>query len=90
MSEKHLRAIAAELGSEWERVAVILGFSQSNLYRFKQDNSITDNAIFNMLVNWSQREGKSKKWKLQVLCEAMDECGRRDVVETLLHPYRYM
>ncbi|XP_022092241.1 uncharacterized protein LOC110980165 isoform X2 [Acanthaster planci] len=87
MSEKHLRAVAAELGPEWQHLAVNLGFNQSNLYRFKHDNSIIDNAIFSMLVTWSHREGQDKGKKLQVLSEAMVACGRRDVVETLLHPY---
>ncbi|XP_038075746.1 uncharacterized protein LOC119743423 isoform X1 [Patiria miniata] len=87
MSEKHLLAIAAELGPEWERLAVSLGFTQSNLYRFKQDNSVTDNAIFSMLVAWSKREGGDIERKLQVLSEAIDECGRRDVVEKMLHIY---
>ena len=90
MSERHLRAVAAELGPEWERLASDLGFTLSELYRLKQDGSTTENTIFSMLVVWSRREGGDLVSKVKTLGEALDECGRRDVVQTVLEPYVYV
>ena len=87
MSEKHLIQIAKKLGSEWEQLAVVLGFKAPDVYRFKNDNCGTDSQIFSMLVAWSRKEAGGIRRKARQLGDALDQCKRRDVKETVLDPY---
>ncbi|XP_038046093.1 uncharacterized protein LOC119720485 [Patiria miniata] len=74
-----LRIIAQHLGSEWERLATVLGFSSGEIFTFKNDNDRrTDNQIFAMLVAWRRRQSSSDD-ACRILLRALEEIGRVDL-----------
>ncbi|XP_078614609.1 uncharacterized protein LOC144883820 [Branchiostoma floridae x Branchiostoma japonicum] len=67
VSDRQLSRVAKKLGSEWENLAIHLGFHPADVYRFKCDHrDSTLNKIFAMLAAWKKRKGRNAtKEKLQ-------------------------
>ncbi|XP_038062489.1 chromatin modification-related protein eaf-1-like [Patiria miniata] len=83
-----LRKISERLGSEWRKLATHLGLSAAEIERIVMDNpGQTENQIFNMLVKWRCQQSTSVDQR-DVLCTALMEIGRRDIVENLLGRYQ--
>ncbi|XP_038062670.1 uncharacterized protein LOC119733164 [Patiria miniata] len=79
-----LRKISERLGSEWQKLATHLGLSAAEIDRIVMDDpGQTENQIFNMLVKWRCQQSTSADQR-DVLCTALMEIGRRDIVENLL------
>ena len=54
LNEQDLRHVTEKLGAEWESLATYLGFSQSQIERFRIDGRDRGigNVMFDMLVTW--------------------------------------
>ncbi|XP_038062351.1 uncharacterized protein LOC119732820 [Patiria miniata] len=84
ITEPVLRKISEKLGSEWQKLATHLGLSAAEIERIMMDDpGQTENQIFNMLVKWMRQQSTSTDQR-DVLCTALMEIGRRDIVEDLI------
>ncbi|XP_019639077.1 PREDICTED: malignant fibrous histiocytoma-amplified sequence 1 homolog [Branchiostoma belcheri] len=73
MPDHLLLCVAKKLGAEWERLAIHMGFTKANVYKFKCDHLYnTDQQILAMLTTWRDRKGRNAtRQELQrVLIEA--------------------
>ncbi|XP_066268008.1 malignant fibrous histiocytoma-amplified sequence 1 homolog [Branchiostoma lanceolatum] len=58
LSDRQLLQVAKTLGAEWEELAILMDFTQADVYKFKSDNlGNTQGQIFTMLRTWRDREG---------------------------------
>ncbi|XP_038064936.1 uncharacterized protein LOC119735309 [Patiria miniata] len=79
LTDEGLRKLADRLGPEWEKLATYLGFDMAQIYGFKTNNpSHVANQIFQMLVNWRQRQGASPD-QLGTLSRKLTEADRKDL-----------
>ncbi|XP_038062700.1 uncharacterized protein LOC119733187 isoform X2 [Patiria miniata] len=84
ITEPVLRKISERLGSEWRKLATHLGLSAAEIEHIVMDDpGQTENQIFNMLVKWRRQQSTSTDQR-DVLCTALMEIGRRDIVEDLI------
>ncbi|XP_038062487.1 uncharacterized protein LOC119732977 [Patiria miniata] len=84
ITEPVLRKISERLGSEWRKLATQLGLSAAEIERIVMDDpGQTENQIFNMLVKWRRQQSTSTDQR-DVLCTALMEIGKRDIVEDLI------
>ncbi|XP_019639098.1 PREDICTED: malignant fibrous histiocytoma-amplified sequence 1 homolog, partial [Branchiostoma belcheri] len=83
LSDQQLLRVAKKLGSEWESLAIDMGFTKANKDKFKADHrDNTDQQILAMLTAWRDREGweATRENLKRVLREAEVDY---DVVETV-------
>ncbi|XP_066267700.1 malignant fibrous histiocytoma-amplified sequence 1 homolog [Branchiostoma lanceolatum] len=60
LSDRQLLRVAKKLGVEWESLAVHMGFTKADMYKFKSDHPHnTEQQIFMMLTAWRDRLGSS-------------------------------
>ncbi|XP_038062560.1 uncharacterized protein LOC119733052 [Patiria miniata] len=84
ITEPVLRKISERLGSEWRKLATHLGLSAAEINHIMMDDpGQTENQIFNMLVKWRRQQSTSTDQR-DVLCTALMQIGRRDIVEDLI------
>ncbi|XP_038062694.1 uncharacterized protein LOC119733183 isoform X2 [Patiria miniata] len=84
ISDLDLRMISNKLGSEWRKLATHLGLRPATIDRIVMDNpGQTENQIFSMLVKWRRQQSTSTDQR-DVLCTALMEISRRDIVEDLI------
>ena len=85
LSDIVLRRISSNVGSEWEKLACYLGFSQAKVEQF-MDISMSrgmENAIFSMLVEWRDEQPVASTNYRKELKIALDKCGRCDLADTI-------
>ncbi|XP_078694231.1 malignant fibrous histiocytoma-amplified sequence 1 homolog [Branchiostoma floridae x Branchiostoma belcheri] len=73
LSDRQLLCVAGKLGSKWESLAIHMGFTQADVYKFTRDHqNNTEQQIVAMLRGWRDRKGrKATRQNLQrVLREA--------------------
>ena len=87
LDEKDLRHLTEDLGAEWESLATYLGFTSSNIERFKIDGRDREiaNVMFDMLVTWQHKQPQVTNFR-KVLGDALKKCGRRDLAEKIYPP----
>ncbi|XP_078614613.1 uncharacterized protein LOC144883821 isoform X2 [Branchiostoma floridae x Branchiostoma japonicum] len=57
---QQLLRVAQKLGSEWESLAIHMGFTQADVHKFKCDHPYnTEQQILAMLTAWRDREGRN-------------------------------
>ncbi|XP_038062388.1 uncharacterized protein LOC119732858 [Patiria miniata] len=84
ISDPDLRMISERLGSEWRKLATHLGLRAAEIDRIVMDDpGQTENQIISMLVKWRHQQSTSTDQR-DVLCTALMEIGRRDIVEDLI------
>ncbi|XP_071945852.1 uncharacterized protein [Antedon mediterranea] len=77
-ASKELMELAKKLGSEWEQVAIFLGFAKADLDRFKQDDhGYLLGAIFSMLDAWYRKSSGT----ISQLIEALKQANRNDLAD---------
>ncbi|XP_038062688.1 uncharacterized protein LOC119733180 isoform X2 [Patiria miniata] len=84
ISDPVLHKISERLCSEWRKLATHLGLSAAEIKHIVMDDpGQTENQIYNMLAEWRGQQSTSTDQR-DVLCTALMEIGRRDIVENLL------
>ena len=59
VSDRQLLRVAQKLGAEWESLAIHMGFTQADVYKFKCDHPHSaEQQILAMLTAWRHREGR--------------------------------
>ncbi len=86
LSDIVLRNISSNLGSEWEKLASYLGFSQPKIEQFMMESTVRgiENAMFNMLVAWREKQPVQETNFRKELKSALEKCGRCDLAD-LVH-----
>ncbi|XP_035694044.1 malignant fibrous histiocytoma-amplified sequence 1 homolog [Branchiostoma floridae] len=60
VSDRQLLRVAQKLGAEWESLAIHLGFTQADVYKFKCDHPHSaEQQILAMLTAWKTRKGRN-------------------------------
>ncbi|XP_072021053.1 uncharacterized protein [Amphiura filiformis] len=59
VSTQALSTLATNLGSEWEQLAIHMGFPTSKLYHWKQENSTVWGQVFAMLDSWKNHNANN-------------------------------
>ena len=58
VSQRALSILAANLGQEWEALAIHMGIQRNRLYHFKEENKFSGwNQVFAFLTTWSNMRG---------------------------------
>ncbi|XP_038062485.1 uncharacterized protein LOC119732975 [Patiria miniata] len=84
ITDRVLCKISERLDSEWRKLATHLGLSAAEIEHIVMDvPGQTENQIFNMLVKWRRQQSTSTDQR-DVLCTALMEIGRMDIVEDLI------
>ncbi|XP_022109536.1 uncharacterized protein LOC110989456 isoform X2 [Acanthaster planci] len=82
IEESTLLMVSGKLGPEWEKLAIFLGFSRSDLFRFKNDNPYdTSSQIFQMLVEWG--EVQYPQAQVETLRTILNRIRREDIAYIL-------
>ena len=55
VKEKALSTLAANIGAEWEPLAIHMGFKPNKLYHWKEENSTVWGQVFAMLSSWKNQ-----------------------------------
>ena len=77
-SEVHLRELSNEIGCECDRLGTYLGFKKSDLDQLRQKHYTFEDKVFNMLVNWKQRNYKIPDL-FEELIRALESVQRNDL-----------
>ncbi|ELU09375.1 hypothetical protein CAPTEDRAFT_221873 [Capitella teleta] len=79
-----LRHLASEVGEEWRRLAQCLNIRRARIQAIVRNNvnSDSEQVIYDMLLTWAKKVPRSMN-KVDILCHALMQCGRSDLVEEL-------
>ncbi|XP_052236647.1 uncharacterized protein LOC127848310 [Dreissena polymorpha] len=82
MTNGVLRMLAGQLGNEWRELAAALSVPRMRIQAILRQHVNLDTADtrYDMLVTWAKRVPRSID-KVQVLSEALEGCGRKDLAE---------
>ncbi|XP_071959976.1 uncharacterized protein [Antedon mediterranea] len=81
-ASRELMDLAKNLGSEWEQLAIYLGFTKANLDCFKHDNCGNILlAMFTMLDAWYKETSGTEMSKNSQLSEALRMANRNDLAD---------
>ncbi|XP_022105942.1 uncharacterized protein LOC110987487 isoform X2 [Acanthaster planci] len=84
LSEQIMLELAEELGPQWEKLAIQLGFTSGVIEGFKSDNQTTVVMQgYKMLVAWMQKQDDDTEQQIKRLCAALTKAGRVDLTKTL-------
>ncbi|XP_070558177.1 death domain-containing protein CRADD-like [Ptychodera flava] len=73
ITEKELLTVAEKMSSEWEDVAIKLGFEKKDIFRFKKENDTVNQQILHMLVKWKRQLGRQAT--VEKLCHDLENAG---------------
>ncbi|XP_072049041.1 uncharacterized protein [Amphiura filiformis] len=85
LSDIVLRSVSSNLGSEWEKLASFLGFSQAKIEQFMMESTVRgiENAMFIMLVTWREKQPVGTTNYRKELKNALEKCGRCDLADII-------
>ncbi|XP_072049042.1 uncharacterized protein [Amphiura filiformis] len=85
LSDIVLRSISSNMGSEWEKLASYLGFSQAKIEQFFFFSTVRgiENAMFTMLVTWREQQPVGTTNYRRELKSALEKCGRCDLADII-------
>ncbi|XP_072049043.1 uncharacterized protein [Amphiura filiformis] len=85
LNDTVLRRISTNLGSEWEKLASYLEFTQAEIEQFMTESTVkaTENAIFAMLVAWREKKPVGTTNYRKELKDALEKCGRCDIADII-------
>ncbi|XP_072019729.1 death-associated protein kinase 1-like isoform X2 [Amphiura filiformis] len=82
LSDVKLRDLTHNLGSSWLPLATYLEFTREDISKLQSQHTFVEDAIFNMLVTWRQRQSADKD-ALITLTNGLRRVGKNDLAQAL-------
>ncbi|XP_072047934.1 baculoviral IAP repeat-containing protein 1e-like isoform X2 [Amphiura filiformis] len=74
--------LSVRIGSEWEKLATFLGLSPNMVNKIKLTNTVDEDCVFAVLVQWQQQMYKNTNI-VKTLVKALENSGRKDLAAEL-------
>ncbi|CAH3147686.1 unnamed protein product [Pocillopora meandrina] len=81
VTEIHIWSIRVAVGAEWRHLGAVLGLESALMDNIDADHSAYREKAWKVLQKWKQKEGNGAT--VGILINALEEIGRRDVIEKL-------
>ncbi|XP_064423974.1 p53-induced death domain-containing protein 1 [Latimeria chalumnae] len=83
LTEANLLGIARQIGADWRKIGINLGFSYQDLQRIEYNNrEDLDKQILEMLFSWAHLSASSPD-SVKKLIQAMEESDRQDIADEI-------